>query len=147
MMLRILSFGPVHQRRTPFVHEGGMIRSLTSACNAASTTVIRTGQEVILDVEPSLKRFVPVPPLCRWCRHRYGDAPPEDWREARCTAFPDGIPEEIVTWRHYHRHPFEGDGGIRFEPRDESGASESLEEKSTATELESSHTDSPEHAA
>jgi hypothetical protein len=38
--------------------------------------------------------------------------------ELKCKAFPDGIPEEILTGEHDHTEPFEGDNGIRFEPID-----------------------------
>ena len=45
---------------------------------------------------------------CRDCKHRI---PPD-----ACAAFPDGIPEKILTGKHDHRRPFPGDGGVRFEP-------------------------------
>ena len=34
----------------------------------------------------------------------------------KCKAFPDGIPEKILTGEHDHTKPFKGDNGIRFEP-------------------------------
>lgn len=50
-------------------------------------------------------------PICFACRHLSRD-------DATCAAFPDGLPVEIFEWRHDHRHPFPGDGGITFEPAD-----------------------------
>ena len=46
---------------------------------------------------------------CVWCRHRSADG-------RRCKAFPEGIPEAIAKNRHDHRHPFDHDFGVRFEP-------------------------------
>jgi hypothetical protein len=46
---------------------------------------------------------------CVWCRHRYADG-------RRCRAYPNGIPEAIATNRHDHRHPFDQDFGVRFQP-------------------------------
>jgi len=33
-----------------------------------------------------------------------------------CRAFPDGIPELIITGKHDHTKPFPGDHGIRYVP-------------------------------
>ena len=50
---------------------------------------------------------------CSRCRH---------WEAGNlCLAFRDGIPDAIWENRHDHRDPYEGDGGIRFEPIAEPG--------------------------
>jgi hypothetical protein len=36
--------------------------------------------------------------------------------EMNCSAFPDGIPEEIATGGDKHTTPYPGDNGIQFEP-------------------------------
>ena len=46
---------------------------------------------------------------CVWCRHRSEGG-------QRCTAFPGGIPVAILRNRHDHRHAYDGDHGVRFEP-------------------------------
>jgi len=33
-----------------------------------------------------------------------------------CAAFPDRIPQEILTGLYDHREPYQGDHGIRWEP-------------------------------
>jgi hypothetical protein len=49
---------------------------------------------------------------CRLCRHAaLGPA------GAACKAFPSHIPDEILQNEADHRLPFEGDDGVRFEPR------------------------------
>ena len=35
-----------------------------------------------------------------------------------CNAFPDGIPDEIITGEVSHTKPYKGDHGIQFEPID-----------------------------
>lgn len=48
--------------------------------------------------------------LCPSCTHfQFGE-------RATCAAFPDGIPEAILTGRVSHRKPHRGDRGIQFEP-------------------------------
>ena len=49
--------------------------------------------------------------MCFVCNH-YKD-------DYKCAAFPDGIPEEILTGKHDHREPYEGDNGIQFKPIEE----------------------------
>ncbi len=54
-----------------------------------------------------------ITPQCLACRHLRDGRDPA----MACAAFPSGIPDAILTNRHDHRQPFEGDGGVRFEPR------------------------------
>lgn len=54
-------------------------------------------------------------PICFECALYHGD-PEEPFTPFRCDAFPDGIPEEILTSEHDHRQPFEGDSGKTFLP-------------------------------
>jgi len=35
---------------------------------------------------------------------------------ARCVAYPDGIPQSILLGEVSHKTPYEGDGGIMYEP-------------------------------
>lgn len=52
-------------------------------------------------------------PICIGCRHYDRSMPGPG---IRCTAFPDGVPDEIFESRADHRRPFEGDHGILFDP-------------------------------
>jgi hypothetical protein len=45
---------------------------------------------------------------CIDCRHKHRTGP-------TCEAFPDGIPQAILTNDHDHREPYQGDGGVLFE--------------------------------
>jgi hypothetical protein len=51
-------------------------------------------------------------PLCMNCVHFDRNNREID----RCTAFPDGIPEEITEQKFDHRMAYPGDHDIRFEP-------------------------------
>lgn len=52
---------------------------------------------------------MPTSTQCMECRHY--------WGAHQCDAYTEGeIPDEIFTGQHDHTEPFEGDGGIRFEP-------------------------------
>ena len=64
----------------------------------------------------------PVPEPCSNCRHFLGlhiEEQETDQMEAlvtvNCTAFLDGIPEDIQDGKHRHRRVYDGDRGIRFE--------------------------------
>jgi hypothetical protein len=48
------------------------------------------------------------PIQCATCRHYR--------KVGRCKAYPDGIPEELLTGAVQHDKPYKGDNGIRFEP-------------------------------
>lgn len=50
--------------------------------------------------------------LCLSCQHFIEDA--GNWH---CTAFPGGIPEEILEGSADHHYPFDGDHGIRYMPK------------------------------
>ena len=45
---------------------------------------------------------------CHFCRHL-------NQGEFGCSAFPDGIPDEILSGEVDHETPYPGDGGIQFE--------------------------------
>lgn len=47
---------------------------------------------------------------CYTCRHYSGSQ--------SCRAFPGGIPEEIMSGRHDHRTPYDGDHDILWEQDD-----------------------------
>lgn len=46
---------------------------------------------------------------CTFCSHRGPDG-------TRCTAYPDGIPVELLYNEHDHRCEFPGDNGMRYQP-------------------------------
>ena len=66
-----------------------------------------------------------IPPQCIGCAHfqGYGDVGGDEFLPggflpplpAICDAYPDGIPEPIVTGEFDHTRPYFGDHGIQFE--------------------------------
>ncbi len=52
-------------------------------------------------------------PACGTCKHFTRSVRGKNV----CDAFPNGIPKEIYRGRNDHREPFEGDNGIKWEPR------------------------------
>ena len=58
----------------------------------------------------------PPPTFCTSCKHRLGKD------EETCSAFPNGIPEEIWRGKTGHRTSRPGDQGIVYERRDDPAA-------------------------
>ena len=52
--------------------------------------------------------------VCNHCRHINDGG-------ITCRAFPDGIPAEILHGEVDHLKPYEGDGGIRYQPFENKG--------------------------
>lgn len=75
------------------------------------------------------------PPMCLKCRH-FKLLLDEHW--FKCTAFPMGIPNDIIYGRHDHRKKYQGDKGIRFELKTNSDVDRLKEdmEKSQFNELD-----------
>lgn len=53
-----------------------------------------------------------IPEQCRRCVHLNTE------QNYRCSAFPDGIPADILQMQHDHRQPHPGDQNIRWEPKE-----------------------------
>jgi hypothetical protein len=51
-------------------------------------------------------------PICNNCVHVMRSAP-----AIKCSAYPEGIPIEILTGKVDHHKPYKGDHGIQFSPK------------------------------
>lgn len=67
-------------------------------------------------------------PQCFSCKHYRGASMKTE--PLTCKAFPDGsgIPDAILRARHDHAEPYDGDHGIRFEPKDAETETEGTDE-------------------
>lgn len=57
-------------------------------------------------------------PICWLCKHLHEGHP----QPYTCPAFPERIPQRIISNQHDHRTPYPGDGGVRFEPVSQAAA-------------------------
>jgi len=66
-------------------------------------------------------------PMCHYCKRFIKIKPGPIYL---CEAFPNGVPQDILDFKHDHRKPYEGDNGITFEPKEglEKEAAEYLED-------------------
>jgi hypothetical protein len=51
-------------------------------------------------------------PSCAFCKHELRESPLPG---RRCSAFPDGIPLDILNGKNWHVEPYPGDNGILYE--------------------------------
>jgi hypothetical protein len=56
-----------------------------------------------------------IPPICIDCKHYIPD--PNDDKPMYCSAFPDGIPGEIIKSESDHHNSHPNDHGIQFEQK------------------------------
>ena len=59
------------------------------------------------------------PPICVFCKHLQ--------KGLTCKVLGVGIPDDILSNKHDHRDPYEGDRGFRFTPRDSRAANDAKE--------------------
>jgi hypothetical protein len=51
---------------------------------------------------------------CKTCKHLKLFSYP-----VCCAAYPDGVPQEILTGKEKHKKPYRGDNGIQYEKRED----------------------------
>jgi hypothetical protein len=56
---------------------------------------------------------------CFFCKHLYEENKNGRQSEYKCSAFPQGVPEDIYKGDYDHHHPYPNDLGIRFELQSE----------------------------
>jgi hypothetical protein len=66
------------------------------------------------------------PPICVFCR-RLRPIGVDPLEAATCDAFPGGIPSAIRLSEADHRRPYEGDGGLLFDPADDAAVAYAAE--------------------
>ena len=69
-----------------------------------------TRHDIMADSDIKAVRTAKLSAICDKCRHYNGGA--------KCDAFPEKVPTEIMLGYVSHVHSYEGDQGIRFEPVD-----------------------------
>jgi len=53
--------------------------------------------------------------VCSYCKNwNFNESKPKPQGNV-CTAFPDGIPDEIWLGKNDHKKPYDGDHGIQYE--------------------------------
>lgn len=55
--------------------------------------------------------------LCMFCKHLIGTTDDDSIKGVDCEAFPKGIPDCFWLGKADHTVPYDGDGGVTFEPR------------------------------
>lgn len=55
------------------------------------------------------------PPICCWCKHLHQQPSGTPLSTIfECDAYPDGVPDEILSSKVDHRKPYDGDNDIQY---------------------------------